>query len=353
MKLFKNKKIIRNISVVFAGTLLLTTAVNAASLTKKIDATYRNIKVFYNNQQKTMENEPFIYNNSVYLPVRAVGELVNKDIKWDSASNSVFVADKGGASGDLEAQLQSERFENARLAGQVSLLEKEVKELKEGKKDKEKVTGDIKVTLGYIEEFFDYEHSIDWDFALTETSSRINVDISFDSRVDGRRWDNLSKTQRENFFRDIAREIRVDFKDTTINGKVTDRRTDKTIGTFSYSKTNSFSYSDDSTTSFSALEKDLKKLITKIDGTNIPIDDIVITGNEDNITFTVYVDLYNRTLQNDWADTFQDKSRVIRGDMEYIQEEILRDYRHASVQGFIEDLDSGSTLAKYNGLRLY
>lgn len=357
MKMLKNKKLIRKITIAFAGTLLLTTVVQATSLTKKIDATFRNIQVYYNNQLKTMAQEPFIYNGSVYLPVRAVGELVDKEINWNSATNSVFVADKGGVpSGNLAAEIVTKDLEIARLLGQNDLLTKKIKELEAGNKDtdKDKVTSnDLKTTLSYIEDFFDYEHSIDWDFKLSETSSRINVEVSFDSRYDDKKWANLTKSQRETFFRDIAREIRIDFRNTPINGKVIDRRTDKTVGSFTYSTGNTFSYSDDSATSFVELEKDLKKLVKKIDGTEIPVDDIIIKGTEDNVTFTVYIDLYSRTLQNDWAYAMEDKPREIRQVMEYIQEEILRDFRGATVQGFIEDLDSRNTLAKFDGRRLY
>lgn len=361
MKILKNKNLIKKTAMVFAGTLLLTTVVQAASLTKKIDATFRNIKVHYNNQQKTMEQEPFIYNGSVYLPVRAVAELVNKNVDWNSTTNSVFVADKAGTVSDvlvqqLQAELTTKNFEIAKINAEKSLLESKIKELEKNDKDKNNGSGtsnDLKKTLAYIEDYFDYEYSIDWDFKLSETSSRINVDVSFDSRYDDKKWDKLTKSQKEGFFRDIAREIRIDFKDTPINGKVIDRRTDKTVGTFTYSKTNSFSYSDDSATTFTNLEKDLLKLTKIVDGTNIPIDNITIKGTEDDITFTVYVDLYNRTLQNEWEDAMIDNPRKIRGLMEYVQEEILRDYKYANVQGFIEDLDSRNTLAKFDGKRLY
>lgn len=361
MKLLKNKKFIRTCTTAFAGTLLLTTIVQAASLTKKIDATFRNIQVYYNNQQKVMAQEPFIYNNSVYLPVRGVSELVDKNVDWNSATNSVYVSDRGGApSSELEAQISNKNFEIAKLTGEKTDLEKKVKELEEKlktqetDKDKDKVTdANLKETLKYLQNKFDYEHSIDWEFDLTQTSSRINVEVSFDSRYDDKKWEALTKTKREDFFRDIVKEIRYDFKDASVSGKVIDIRTGKAIGTFSQSTNNNFYYTDNSSTSFGDLERELKKLVKKLDGTSIPVDDIKIKGNSDDITFTVYVDLYTRLLQNEWEDTMRDNSRDIRQVMEYIQEEILRDFRNASVQGFIEDYDSGDTLAKFDGRRLY
>ena len=361
MKLLKNKTFVRRCTAAFAGTLILTTVVQATSLTKKIDATFRNIQVYYNNQQKVMAQEPFIYNNSVYLPVRGVSELVDKNVDWNSATNSVYVSDRGGVpSSELEAQIATKNFEIAKLTSEKDQLDKKVKELEEKlktqetNKDKDKVTdADLKKTLNYLEDKFDYEHSIDWEFKLTQTSSRINVEVSFDSRYDDKKWDSLTRAKREDFFRDIAKEIRYDFKDASVSGKVIDIRTNKSIGTFSQSTNNNFSYTDDSSTSFDELERFLKKEVKKLDGTSIPVDDIKIKGNSDDITFTVYIDLYNRSLQYEWEDAMRDNPREIRQVMEYIQEEILRDFRYASVQGFIEDLDSRNTLAKFDGRSLW
>lgn len=357
MGMFKNKKFVRRTAIVFAGTLTLTSVIYGATLTKKIEVTYNNIKLYYNNSQKIMAQEPFSYNGSIYLPVRAVGELVDKNIEWNGSTNSVYVSDKGAAIPDtsikqLQSEVASKNFEIAKLNAEKSILEAKVKELEANVKDTN-TKGNTTATLKYLEEKFDYEYSIDWAFKLSESSSRINVEVSFDSRYDDKKWERLTKSQKESLFRDISRNIRVDFKDMPIYGKVIDSRTDKTIGTFDYSKGNSFYYSDDSSTTFTDLEKDLIKYAKTIDGTDIPIDDIAITGNEDDITFTIYVDLYNRTLQNEWTYALEDNPREIRQLMEYIQEEIKRDYKYASVQGFIEDLYNGSTLAKFDGKRLY
>lgn len=338
----------KRVSIVFAGTLLLGTIVNASSLTKKINATFRNIQVFYQNEPKTMEQEPFIYNDSVYLPVRAVAELVDKNVIWNSATNSVFVTDKGASSAELEAK----DFEISRLKAEKLLLEKKVKDLEENKKEDDKKK-DFKETLDLLNRYYDREHSIEWEFKLSESTSGINVDVSFDSRYDDRKWTNLTKSERERFFLDIAKEIRTDFKGETINGRVMDQRSNKEIGIFTYSRNNSFSYSDNSATSFTELETALKRLYTKIDKSDIPIDDIVITGNEDNITFTLYVDLYTPLLRYEWEKAAKDNRREIRDLMIDLREDIKYDYRYADVQGFIEDFDSRDTLIKFDGRGLY
>jgi len=352
MGLFRNKKFTRRLSIIFAGTLLFTTILHGASLTKKIDATFRDIKVYYNNQQKTMEQEPFIYNGSVYLPVRAVSELVDKNVHWDSAKNGVYVTDKGTSSSTVVQQLQSEivskNFEIAKINAEKSVLESKIKEL-EGDGKGSGASGDLKNTLRYLEDDFGSEYGIYWDFVLSQSGSRINVEVSFDSREDGRRWDKLTKKQQEDFFKNISKEIRYDHRDATINGKIVDSRTDKTIASFSYSKSNSFFYTPEGSYSFYDLEKELVTGYKSIDkDKKISINDIVIDGDEDHIVFTVTVNLSNRSLRDDWEDLTKHNINIIKELMWDIEDEIKRDYRYAIIDGYIEDYaNRNETIARY------
>ncbi len=356
MKLFKNKKHTRRFGIVLAGTLLFTTAIYGKSLTQKIDATFRNIQVYYNNQQKTMAQEPFIYNGSVYLPVRAVSELVDKDVHWDSAKNGVYVADKGGfsSSNTLVQQLQSEvaakNFEIAKISAEKSALESKIKDL-EKKVDDQGSKGDVKDTLRVLEDTFATEYGIAWEFYLTETSSRVNVEVSLDSRNDERRWDRLTTRERERFFKDICREIRFDHKDAYINGKVLDRRTDSTIGTFTYSKSDSFSYDNKGSSSFYDLERDFARVFKDINGT-VNVDAFTLEGNEDNITFTVTVDLKSVSARNAWNtledDEISGRGRTIRNFMMNIEEELRREFKYATIEGYIVDYaNRNETIAIY------
>ncbi len=81
----------KNIFVIsLLGAIALGTfPVSAENGTKEISASFRNIKVVADGRQLSMTAEPFLYNGTVYLPVRAVGEAVNMDISWDNASNTV------------------------------------------------------------------------------------------------------------------------------------------------------------------------------------------------------------------------------------------------------------------------
>lgn len=72
------------------------------NVTKKVTLYYRDIKITLDGKRVPLFNaagnpvEPFIYNNSTYLPVRAVATALGCDVQWDGATSSVFLA-KGSA----------------------------------------------------------------------------------------------------------------------------------------------------------------------------------------------------------------------------------------------------------------
>ena len=82
-----------------------TTAFAANSITKKINATYRGIRLTVDGQLVTPKDangnvvEPFIYNGTTYLPVRAVGEALGKQVTWDGNANMVYIGEKPSSDG--------------------------------------------------------------------------------------------------------------------------------------------------------------------------------------------------------------------------------------------------------------
>ncbi|MBO5409207.1 MAG: NPCBM/NEW2 domain-containing protein [Clostridia bacterium] len=82
---------------VLSTVLLLGCVAYAASTTKTIEAIYNNIKIYVDGIKVDSKDangntvEPFIYNGTTYLPVRAVGEAVGKPVTWDGATQSVYL----------------------------------------------------------------------------------------------------------------------------------------------------------------------------------------------------------------------------------------------------------------------
>lgn len=87
-------------------TILLFTTVEvmaAGVITQKISVVYNNIKISVNGKEallgkdSTGKNiEPFIYNGTTYIPVRAVSEALGERVKWDGITQTVYVGEIPG-----------------------------------------------------------------------------------------------------------------------------------------------------------------------------------------------------------------------------------------------------------------
>lgn len=88
--------------IVMGAMLATAVPATASQITKSIQATYNNIKIIVDGQQVSTNknNEPFIYNGTTYLPIRAVGEAVGKQVSWDGKTNTVYLGDSPVSSGE-------------------------------------------------------------------------------------------------------------------------------------------------------------------------------------------------------------------------------------------------------------
>jgi len=59
---------------------------------EKIEVFFRNIRIFVNNRELNLENEAFIYNNSTYIPLRAVSEALNCIVNWNEDTNEISIS---------------------------------------------------------------------------------------------------------------------------------------------------------------------------------------------------------------------------------------------------------------------
>ena len=76
---------------------------SAASRTRTIDVTYSDIKIYVDGELAKLRDvtgatvEPFIYNGTTYLPVRAISEALGQSVSWDGKTNSVFIGEQPAA----------------------------------------------------------------------------------------------------------------------------------------------------------------------------------------------------------------------------------------------------------------
>lgn len=86
--------------IVGVAVSVLSIQVLAAPVQKAITVSYNNIKLYVDgNLIDTKDGngnaaEPFIYNGTTYLPVRAVGEAFGKPVQWDGDTQSIYVGGK-------------------------------------------------------------------------------------------------------------------------------------------------------------------------------------------------------------------------------------------------------------------
>lgn len=98
----KMKKKRRVLAAVLCCALTLVTVAYATNATKTIQAAYMNIKLVVDGVPITPKDsngstvEPFIYNGTTYLPVRAVGEALGKQVSWDGETKTVYLGQAPG-----------------------------------------------------------------------------------------------------------------------------------------------------------------------------------------------------------------------------------------------------------------
>lgn len=75
-------------------------AVNAEAIRKEIYAVYDNIRIVINGKEITPKDvngnvvEPFVYEGTTYLPVRAISNALGEEVDWDGDTNTVYIGGK-------------------------------------------------------------------------------------------------------------------------------------------------------------------------------------------------------------------------------------------------------------------
>ena len=92
------KKRLQGIVIGVVATVILFSGVAAAaSRTQDINVTFRDIKLVIDGKEFIPKDsdgkiiEPFIYQGTTYLPIRAVGEAFGKDVDWKGDISTVFI----------------------------------------------------------------------------------------------------------------------------------------------------------------------------------------------------------------------------------------------------------------------
>ncbi|MCC8015535.1 MAG: copper amine oxidase N-terminal domain-containing protein [Eubacterium sp.] len=103
----------------FMAGIMVTAAVPVLAYNGSMNilATFKNIKIYIDGAELTPRDsagnvlEPFIYNGSTYLPIRAVGEAVGKTVSYDANSNSVYLGNSSNSGATSYSNSQGIKLE--------------------------------------------------------------------------------------------------------------------------------------------------------------------------------------------------------------------------------------------------
>lgn len=329
MKIKVNKKIAIVLAVLIL-TLSIGSVAFAASGYKDLRAWYNNIKIFKNGKQVQLDFEPFIIDGYTYVPLRAVGELFNKDFDWDGVNYTINIKDRPDTGlNAMMVQIVEQQVTISNLEAKVKELEAEL-----AKKPTVSSLSDLEKQLN--KEFGRYAR-IDFEIDLYESKGKLEVRIYVDLDVDYNDWDDLSKRDIEDYVQDIVDYILDNYKDVTISGFIEDEPIREKLYSFTVSKTGSVSLSTKTTgySDLDDLEYDLYDAYVDYYG----IRDIELYDDGNYIDIILYVN------KKDWDSSGSSNQRRV---LKWIYEDIKYEYKNAYLFGEIVDYSTGKTLYNFD-----
>ena len=66
---------------------------------KDIKVTYRDIRIIFEDKEVTIDNEPFIYGDIMYVAARSLGSVLEREIEWDDIYNIAKIKPKSSVHG--------------------------------------------------------------------------------------------------------------------------------------------------------------------------------------------------------------------------------------------------------------
>lgn len=301
MKRKYSKKL--GISLAVIILVMSLTSIGYAAVAGKyydIKAWMGDLKIFRNGQQIQLADPPMIVNGRTYLPVRAVAEMLNKDVTWDPVNYHVGINDKPG---DNVTSLQQQLFA-AQL--EISRLNKLI--------DESKVTSISDLEKDLMKRYDEYK-DVEFDIDLKGNEKDLEVRIYVDLYDFEDEWDDLSDKNITSYLQNIVDHILDKYKNAKIKGFIEDSDRDKELVSFSVSSKGAVSLGKSSSGgSLSSLESYLNKNYGRFKpNKTITVDfDIELYNRKGDIEVLLYVDkgdfneLYDSEIQEYLEDLYEE-----------------------------------------------
>lgn len=353
----------------FAVMLFIAIGVATASAapTGKIVQAYQGVKIIFNGQQLTGTTQPYIINNTTYVPLRMLMNGFGKNISWDAANYQVIITDTASSTEtNLKAQLAQKDTQIADLQSTITRLNAQISDLKDENNDDSTSLSDIKETLSdYFEDagddYFD-DDGIDTTISLSgdEDDLAYTIKLDFDDADDYDKLKDLNESDIKSFLNAVKSKINseiedTDYEDADLTGKLVDYDTSSYYVKYNGS---SYTYSWDDEDDDSSLS-DIKETLNDDfeDAGDEYFDDdgidttISLSGDEDELTYTIKMDFSDANDYDHLYDLSQSEIRTFLNAVKStINDEIEdTDYEDADITGKLSDNDNSSYYVKYDG----
>lgn len=74
------------------SSLLISSSVMAEGITRNINILFNSINIEVNGEKVIADN--ILYNGTTYVPLRAISDMLNKEVKWNGSTNTAGINDK-------------------------------------------------------------------------------------------------------------------------------------------------------------------------------------------------------------------------------------------------------------------
>jgi len=188
----KNYK--RDLLIALASILIVVfgaVTVYGASNVSTVLQAYKGVKVVYNGTTLTSTSEPYIINNTTYVPIRMLMDKIGKDISWDAANQQVII--NNGAE-EIAKDKQIEDLKN-----QVTSLNAKIKGL-------ETALGNADTTIRTIDDTLNkYNKTVSsTTTTTTNTTNTTNTNSNTNTTNTSSKTLNDFQTNLNNFFEDAG-----------------------------------------------------------------------------------------------------------------------------------------------------
>lgn len=261
------KKFVFFSAVLLAAVMIFASVASGAVAAKDIKAYYRNIKIKVNGKFINVgQVEPFIYNNSTYVPIRLISEALGKVVDWDNNSSTVIINDETPSQiaqqlAAKDTEIQNLKFQNSMLQSKVIELDKALRDLESERKEIEDRKSDPDE---YLEDYLYDEYSkwnrIKFDYSVKERKGDLTLTIEFDRRDYRTEWNKLTERKIENWLNDIYDYVVDEFPKAKFEGSIRDTDERETLVEFEESRGKLKVRFYDSSGSYTDLEDDLNDM---------------------------------------------------------------------------------------------